>query len=448
MLAVLMAASLANAPFVRLNLDVREFGIHGSGTIVIDRLRGRFVRRFDTGPAGDSEGYDGTIVWTADAAGSSYVQGNADTRARALRWARIYRTLGTSQLPSQIRIRVGADTERTTFADVRCIEQTFCAPFSITTTNQQGERTIRVRSIEPLQHVDASAFEPPPAPDDARIDAPSGVTSVPFSPERLGANHGRIAPFVVIVASVNGSAPLRFLLDTGGQNILTPRAAKRLGIVAAGTAHVGGAGSGTVPYAFAWVKNVRIGDAVMQHQPFMILSLEDILPDIDGIVGAELLARFTARFDFKRSTLSLARTAPQSWLDGTTSPIAFDLNVPDMAGSVDGFPGRFTLDTGSDGALDINAPFAAKNDLYTRYHAKPNAEIGGVGGGVRVAKITVQKLSLGNSTIANVKSSLAYPAPNSVSDDPTVAGNIGEQILRRWSTMVLDYRALTITLSP
>jgi predicted aspartyl protease len=447
MLAVVMAASLANAPFIRFNLDVREFGIHGTGTIVVDRLRGRFVRRFDTGPAGDSEGYDGTIVWTADAAGGSYVQGNADTRARGLRWGRIYRTLGASQLPSQIRIRVGADTERTTFADVRCIEQNFCAPFSIAITNQQGTRTIRVRTIEPLQHVDASAFEPPPAPTDARIDAPSGVTSVPFSPERLGARHKRTLPFVVVVASVNGSAPLRFLLDTGGQNILTPRVAKRLGIVPAGTASVGGAGSGTVPYAFAWVKNVRIGDAVMQHQPFMILSLDDLLPDIDGIVGAELLSRFTGRFDFKAGTLSLARTAPQSWLDGTTSPIAFILKVPDMAGSVDGFPGRFTLDTGADGALDINAPFAAKNELYARYHAKPNAEIAGVGGGVRVANITVQKLSLGNSTVANVQSSLAYPAPNSVSDDPTVAGNIGELVLRRWSTMVLNYRALTITLS-
>jgi hypothetical protein len=180
----------------------------------------------------------------------------------------------------------------------------------------------------------------------------------------------------------------------------------------------------------------------------MILSLDGILPDIDGLVGAELLSRFTARFDFKRSTLSLARTAPQSWLDGTTSPIAFILNVPDMAGSVDGFPGRFTLDTGADGALDINAPFAAKNELYARYHAKPNSEIAGIGGGVRVANITVQKLSLGNSTVANVQSSLAYPAPNSVSDDPTVAGNIGELVLRRWSTMVLNYRALSITLSP
>jgi hypothetical protein len=443
MLSVVMAASLASAPFLRFNLDVREFGIHGTGTVVVDRLHGRYVRRFDTGPAGDSEGYDGTIVWSADAAGSSYIQGNADTRARGIRWAHIYGIFGSPLLPSQIRIRVGPDTERTTFADVRCIEQNFCAPFAMATSDQQGTRTIRVRSIEPLQHVDASAFEPPPAPNDASIDTPSGVAGVPFSPERM---HGRTHPFVVLVASVNGGPPMRFLLDTGGQNILTPAAAKRLGIVAAGTAQVGGAGSGTVPYSFAWVNRLRIGDALMTHQPFMILSLADVLPDIDGIVGAELLSRFTARFDFAQETLQLARTAPPSWLDGITSPIAFDKNSPDIAGLLDGFSGRFTLDTGSDGSLDINAPFAAKNNLYARYHAKPDDVITGVGGGVRTARITVKHLSLGNSAIANVRSTLAYPAPNSVSDDPTIVGNIGELVLRHWSTMVLDYRALTITL--
>jgi hypothetical protein len=191
---------------------------------------------------------------------------------------------------------------------------------------------------------------------------------------------------------------------------------------------------------------LRIGDAVLRHQPFMILSLDGVLPDIDGIVGAELLSRFTARFNFNGSTLQLARATPPSWLDGSTSPIAFDKNVPDVAGSLDGFLGRLTLDTGSDGSLDVNAPFAATNNLYARYHAKPGDAIVGVGGKVRTARIIVKRLSLGSSTIVNVRSTLVYPAPNSVSDDPSVAGNIGELVLRRWSTMVLDYRALSIVL--
>src|SRR5580704_7171595 len=125
MIGLVMAASLANTPFLRYDVDVREFGLRGTGTIVVDRLRGRYARRFNVGPASDSEGYDGSIVWTADAAGSSYVQGNADTRSRGLQWARVLRTFGSSSADSQIRIRVGADTETTRFGDIRCIENHF-----------------------------------------------------------------------------------------------------------------------------------------------------------------------------------------------------------------------------------------------------------------------------------------------------------------------------------
>jgi predicted aspartyl protease len=444
MLGLILAASLSSAPFIRVNLDVREFGMHGTGTIVVDRANGRYVRQYDVGPASDSEGYDGTIVWTADAARSSYIQGNADTRARGLRWSNLYRTLGSAKSNSKVAIRVGSDTESSTFGDIRCIGQDFCVPFAISTRDQQGERILRVRSIDALQHVDASAFEPPPLPNDASVDTSTGVTSVAFSPERF---HGRLIPLVVLNVRVNGSAPLRFLLDTGGQNILSPRAAKRLGIAAYGGSQVGGAGSGTLPFSFAWVDRVQIGAAQMRHQPFMILSLADVLPDIDGIVGAEMLSRFGARFNFVQSSLDLARTFPASWTEGATlSPIAFDKNVPDVAGSSDGFAGRFTLDTGSDGGLDIDAPFAKRNGLYQLYGARSDGKISGVGGAVATARVTVKRLELGSSVARNVAATLAYPTAGSVSDDPTVAGNLGELVLRRWNTMLLDYRKLIIGL--
>jgi predicted aspartyl protease len=444
MLGLIMAATLSNAPFLRFNLDVREFGMHGTGTILVDRLDGRYVRTYDVGAASDSEGYDGTNVWMADAANSTYVQGNADTRARALRWSGLYRTLGTAPALPSVSIRVGPDTEHTTFSDVRCLEANFCVPFAMTIRDQEGERVVRVRGIDALQHVAANAFQPPPLPNDASVDSPSGVTSVAFSPERL---HGRLLPLVVLVVRVNGSGSLRFLLDTGGQNIITPAVAKNLGIVTSGGAQVGGAGSGTISNSFAWVDRVRIGGAEMRRQPFTVLSLGDILPDIDGIVGAELLSRFGARFDFVNARLDLARTVPPSWSAGTTvSPIAFDKNTPDMAGTSDGFAGRFTLDTGSDGALDLNAPFAARNGLYAYYGAKRDGAIGGVGGAVATARVRVKRLVLGASAVSDVKATLAYPAAESVSSDPTIAGNIGEQVLRRWNVMVLDYRTLIIGL--
>ena len=446
MLAVVMAASLANAPFIRFNLDVREFGIHGTGTIVVDRLRGRFVRRFDTGPAGDSEGYDGTIVWTADAAGSSYVQGNADTRARGLRWARIYRTLGASQLPSQIRIRVGADTERTTFADVRCIEQNFCAPFSIAITNQQGTRTIRVRTIEPLQHVDASAFEPPPAPT-TRVSTrrpASRAFRFPRTAWRASQTHlavrrrrcvGERQRTLALPArhgrTKHSHAPRRQTPRhrPGGNRV---RRRRRFG-------------NGAL--------RLRVGkERPHRRRGYAASALHDSFTRRPPTRHRRNRRRRTA-LTFHRP-LRFQGRHPKPRTNRTTI-VARRNDVADRVHSQRPRHSRF----GRRIPRPIHprhrrrrrprhqCPVRRKERLYTRYHAKPNAEIAGVGGGVRVANITVQKLSLGNSTVANVKSSLAYPAPNSVSDDPTVAGNIGELVLRRWSTMVLNYRALTITLS-
>lgn len=99
MMSMLLAASLAGAPVLRLQLEVREYGLRGRGVMVVDRRNGRYMRRFDVGPAGASEGYDGRDVWTADAANNAYVQGNAGTRGEVLRWSRHHRAIRASRMP-------------------------------------------------------------------------------------------------------------------------------------------------------------------------------------------------------------------------------------------------------------------------------------------------------------------------------------------------------------
>ena len=49
-----------------------------------------------------------------------------------------------------------------------------------------------------------------------------------------------------------------------------------------------------------------------------------------------------------------------------------DLNerIPEVAGEIDGIPGKFALDTGSRSTLDLMAPFVAKHNLVRRYGAK------------------------------------------------------------------------------
>lgn len=56
MLGLILATTLASAPFLKMSVDVSEFGIQGSGTILVDRAQGRYVRTILAGPASDSEG--------------------------------------------------------------------------------------------------------------------------------------------------------------------------------------------------------------------------------------------------------------------------------------------------------------------------------------------------------------------------------------------------------
>jgi hypothetical protein len=435
---ILMAASLASASFLKYSVDVQEFGMHGSGTILVDRIARRYVRRFSVGPASDSEGYDGRRAWIADAANNSFVQvKNSDARASLLRWASLFGDFGGTSLPARARMSLGSgDTENVVFSDFRCVELSFCPPFAIATNSQEGVRSIRVRKIEVMNSVDAGMFSPPAALEDSKIDSGSGVASVPMLEETF---QGRAMPLVILSVRVNGSSPMRFLFDSGGQNILTPAAAKRLGIRTYGALQVGGAGTGTASSSFAWAERMQIGGAEIRHQPLLIVPLEGLLPDIDGVIGEEVLSHFATRFDFKADSVQFARVAPKAWFgEATISTLGFSQTFPTIHAAIDGFRGNFILDTGAGGSLDISAPFATRHDLFTRYRPKSKGGLNGMGGTVSVANVVLNQVGIENEIINRVAATLAYPGFGQ-SDDPWVAGEIGQLVMRRFGSFVLDY---------
>jgi hypothetical protein len=444
-------ATSANAPrYVRLQLDVVAYGIPGRGEILIDRDGGRFVRRFDAGPVSDREGFDGVRAWRADSTGMARVQGNADQRgaivaasylyARAPRPATAeafhgsvrlgYRGLSRTMdvrgaaggLLAEARRGVGEDTVSTTFAGYRAVAG-LRVPFALSEQSSNGTWTARVRSVEPLRVVPRDAFAPPPAPHDATL---AQVTRIPIDPGE------------VIAVRINGGAPMRFLLDTGGQNVITPQAAVRLGMILSGRGSVGGAGAGIAPTSYTTARTVRIGEAELRDQPFVVLNLGPSAP-FEGIVGYELFARFAARLDFARHTLELAPSATAFGTRGTAVPMVFDDRQPQVSGAIDGLPAAITIDTGSDEAVDVNTPFVRAHRLEQTYHVTPRGMLFyGVGGGVDGWRATARELRLGNVVVRDVRLALT-DARAGVETDPSVAANVGDQVLHRF-TIVFDYR--------
>jgi hypothetical protein len=179
-----------------------------------------------------------------------------------------------------------------------------------------------VRTVELLRRVPRDAFAPPPAPHDATL---TQLTRIPLDAGE------------VIAARINGAASMRFLLDTGGQNVITTQAAARLGLTLAGRGGVGGAGAGITPTRYTTVHSMRIGAAEVRDQPFLVLDLGPSAP-FDGILGYELFARFAARIDFRRHTLELAPSETAFGTRGTAVPMVFDDRQPQVSGAIDGLP--------------------------------------------------------------------------------------------------------------
>jgi len=453
---LVLAASLAGAPvirpvgdagaaprYVRLNVDVTAYGVPGRGEIVVDRATGAFVRRFDAGPVSDREGWDGVHAWRADATGMARVEGNVDERGAIVAWSRLLApakngapcacgsrppaltVAPATGLVSAVVRYVGEQAERTTFADYRR-DGGFVVPHLLIDTSENGTWSVRIRSVETPSAIPATAFAPPPDPHDATI---GGVVSDALQ-----------APLAVpvLAVSVNGGAPLRFALDTGGQNVISPDAARRLGMQIVGNGTVGGAGAGLVKIQYAWARTVAVGSAQMRDQPFIVLDLGKNIP-FDGIIGYELLARFAVRLDFERGRFEIAADGRAFDTPGIDVPMTFDERQPQVDGSLDGVPGAMTIDTGSESALDVNAPFVLAHDLRAKYHAVDSGSpIAGVGGQVHAYAARADDLRLGNVHFSDVPL-LLTDADAGAEANPTVAGNVGDRLLRRYN-LVLDYR--------
>jgi len=433
--------------YLRLRLDVTVYGVPGHGEIVVDRTLGRFVRRFDAGPVSEREGWDGVRAWRADATGMPRIEGNVDDRGEIRAWTRLLAPASGdascdcgSRAPdvaadpatgrvTRVTLHVGQDTQHVSFADYRRADS-LVVPHTIENASENGTWTARVRAVETPRTVEPNAFAPPPEPHDATL---SGVASVPIA-------HGMISP--VVEVSVNGEPPLRFLFDTGGQNAISPSAAQRIGLNVIGAGTVAGGGPALANVRYASARSVRIGTAELRDQPFVVLDFGANAP-IDGIIGYELLARFAARLDFANESLQLAADPRAFPGTGITVPMTLVDRQPQVDGALDGIPGAVTIDTGSESSADVYGPFVRAHDLIAHYHAFPmGSPMRGVGGSVRASLGRADELRLGELRIRTV-ALLLTDATAGAEANPTIAVNLGDRVLRRY-TLVFDYRGGTI----
>jgi len=469
--AIRPSSSSAEASrFVILHLRVNAYGIPGEGTIAVDRTTGAFVRRFDVGPAAEQEGFNGREAWRADATGFPRIQGNRDqigvirlwshlltgrgpdpnvlredhsdaaghARKLGLRWPDISRSADVvvssqNRLPIEVLRRYGGEQAVTHFAEFQP-SHGLEIPRLIRDESDSGSWSARVTSVDFPGSLSPVTFDPPAKPKDVVV-----TRTETFS---YSASLGQ----PILSVRLNDGQPLQMILDTGGQNVITPAAAHRLKLALVGHGLVGGFGSNLVTSRFAAVRSERIGSTVIRNQSFAVFDLGQA--PIDGIVGYELLARLNVRVDFAKRTITLSPNAsPQRVTANSVSiPFAFNDRLPQVEGSFNGIPGPMGIDTGGGYALLMNTPVVQTHHLVERSRATVCGPIvSGVGGHDTACFAPGSMVTLGELKVPSVLAQLLTAAHTGADADPSTIGNVGDELLNGF-TLGLDYARQELTL--
>jgi hypothetical protein len=462
-------------------------GLHGVTELRDDLRDGRYGRWSTLAVKGsEAEVYDGHTVWARDISGGVHPYDSWYPRSRAVTEAFLTRRgylnphsgaamacvgVGGSDardelvrvaprggipavvavntrthLIDSIAIRTPISTDVTTFSDYR---QTgaLVLPFSISTASlfepQNGDR-VEVTRYAVSDRVSAADFQKPRAADNAKMVGGSASTAVPIELE----GHQ-----LFVWASIDGHAPMPFILDSGGHAILDGVAAKALGLRGTGGGVSGGAGAGTIALQYTRVASVRIGDAVLLDQPFLVIPYPYAFYErgrkvpLAGILGLEWFERYATRIDYIGKQLTLTPLASFRYRGrGAAVPIRFQEDMPLADAAADGSAGDFGVDTGNAGLLILYGDFLRRTGLLAKYGQGYVVHGGGTGGSNSGELQTLAGFEIGGHDIPKLLADFTQMKTGAFSSW-TEAGDLGLSVLSRFIP-TFDYANQTLYLEP
>ena len=462
-------------------------GMTGKTWSIADLKTGHHADTYAIGPANGGNGYDGKNAWVKDPSGMVTMQGgdslkdaiNEDYHYANMWWrtdrggaavvsggqktdaGQTYDVVtitpqgGKSfdlwldvktHLAAREYDKQGAQTIISTFSDYRDVDGVKLAGKTIIDDGEGPKyfQTVTLTKAEFVAKQDDAAYAPPKVTISDYAIA-GGATEAKL-PIRLLNNH------IYADVTVNGKGPYTFIFDTGGANLVTPAVAKELGLKSEGHMDAHGAGEGIMEASLTKVQQLKIGDASLKDQVFVVLPL-DAMSDVEGLtekgmVGFETFRRFVTRIDYMGKTLTLIDPKHFDPKDaGTPVKFVFKQSIPEVQGTFEGIPGIFDIDTGSRAELTLTKGFAEKNNIRAKHPKGMDAVEGwGVGGPSRGYVTRGSMLTIGDVKVPNLVTSLATQSKGAFAGEE-YSGNIGSGVLKRF-IVTFDYGHQTMYLKP
>lgn len=265
---------------------------------------------------------------------------------------------------------------------------------------------------------------------------------------------------VYIQASVNGSASLPFVLDTGASiSIVSPETAKLLSLHPAGAIAAAGPGrGGDQSMKLAAGISFRVGETELKNQATAILSLDYIERQAGhrtaGILSVGAFAGRIVQVDYAARVVRFIDPAAFSPSpEDREVPLVIGGNVPFVQVEI-GLPhqisltGTFILDSGFSGATILfSKPFLARHPELLQVaglHNLPNIEA--VGGKMEMQAAPIPFLRLGPFAIENPVAMFSLNGAG-VLDNPQIDGILGCKTLIRFR-VTYDYPHSRMFLAP
>lgn len=477
-----LARPLASISTIHVQGTTEIFGIRAASAEYDDLPGMSFTSTLKGGAITSASGWNGRNAWSQDYSGLTHVDGGQSGRLQAIDQAYFdtfaylradaggarvtyagkksiggtsYDVLAVTpphgtqmdlwidpatHLIARQTATIGIVSVTATYSDYRMVDG-LAYPFVTVTQSSQGNSSKTVLSSVTLnENIAAHMTMPRTAVRDFSVAG--GKTTVPL---QVINNH------LYVRAKVNGRGPYTFILDSGGDYIITPEVARALKTKRAGGLQIGGVGNTTEGAGFTHVDSISVGGALVRNQYMLVLPIgpgfglaEGV--HIDGMIGYQWLARFVTTIDYAGGRITFAMPTAASPLHQPGS-IAFfiDGSIPRIPIAIDGVTTSGEVDTGSRAALTISAPFAAAHpEIAALARTAPGVDGFGVGGPSFARLGRVHTLQIGSFALRNAIAAFGVQRKGAFAD-PYNPANLGGAIWRHF-TVTFDYGHQVMTL--
>jgi hypothetical protein len=237
---------------------------------------------------------------------------------------------------------------------------------------------------------------------DYRFTSGGSALGVPFE---LSGN------LIVMKVRVNRSRPLHFIFDTGaGISVIDPQSAKALRLRTKGKLKLDATG-GSVESGLIQSVALSVPGVDVFNQTLATIDLDAFAPlfgfKIDGIIGHDFINNFVVEIDYASGVMNFFGTQGYKYHGaGESIPIEIVDKTPFVRARIvlngrEPIEGKFEIDTGGTGILNLNTPFVNKHKMLETLAKQAQSKMGGAGGTSAAVKAHIPAIELGSFAIKN-----------------------------------------------